>query len=113
MIIRANKSFGNFTQVSNKLLKDTDLSFQAKGLMCYILSHTDNFEFSTKQLSKVSSKNGDASIRSILKELEDKGYLKKKGSIKGKSGRFSGFEWYVFEDNNLENIYNQEYNTPS
>lgn len=72
-IIRANKN-KNYTVMSNVHLRDTNLSFKAKGILSMILSLPDDWEYSIDGLEKIS-KEGRTAIRAALKELKDYGYL--------------------------------------
>lgn len=67
----------NYTTISNYHLQDNNLSLKAKGLLTIILSLPPDWEITTNSLKSLS-KEGDASIRSILKELEKNGYLVRK-----------------------------------
>ena len=74
-IIRIQKS-KNYSIISNKIIRNKDLSLKAKGLMTLILSLPDNWELSVNGLVKIvkESKN---TVYSILKELNKKGYVKR------------------------------------
>ncbi|MGN0569272.1 MAG: hypothetical protein ACI4N4_02055 [Candidatus Fimenecus sp.] len=67
----------NYTTISNYHLQDNNLSLKAKGLLTIILSLPPDWEITTNSLKSLS-KEGDASIRAILKELETNGYLVRK-----------------------------------
>ena len=69
----------NFVQIPHDLLRNPNISFEAKGIMCLLLSISDPRE-ENKVLSKIKQieeeKAGDT--RTALKELEDNGYLKRR-----------------------------------
>jgi hypothetical protein len=65
-----------FTAIPNKTLRDSNLSFQASGLLAHLLSLPPNWKVSVRQLSTVRAKNGDASVRAALKELQSEGYVR-------------------------------------
>lgn len=65
----------NFTQIPNDLLRDPELSFKAKGLICCLLSNQDGWTSHMSQLEKLSDKDGETSIRSGMSELEEQGYM--------------------------------------
>lgn len=73
MIFR-KKYESNFTQVPNELLEHPQLSFKAKGIMCYLLSRPDDWEVSQRQMAR-TMKDGRDSIMSGFKELVAYGYL--------------------------------------
>ncbi|MBB5337602.1 helix-turn-helix domain-containing protein [Pectinatus brassicae] len=66
----------NYTIMSNYHLRDKKLSLKAKGLMSYMLSLPDNWDYSVSGLSIVCNCGRDA-IRTGLNELEKQGYLKR------------------------------------
>lgn len=74
-ILRKNHSNG-FTQISNDLLRNKDISLKAKGLLCYMLSCDDGWKFSIKGIA-ANCKECASSITSTLNELEALGYHKK------------------------------------
>lgn len=60
--------------MSNYHLQDRNLSFKAKGLLSFMLSLPDDWDYSLAGLVSVSKENTKA-IRTILNELKDNGYL--------------------------------------
>lgn len=72
------KSTENFTTLTNKCIQDNSLSFEARGLLHYLLSKPDNWEVRKEDLIAQSPNGGDYVIRRILKELETAGYIYRK-----------------------------------
>lgn len=72
-IIRVEKS-SNYTVMSNHHLRDKRLSLKAKGLMSYMLSLPNEWDFSVSGLSACLPEGKDA-IVSAMKELEAYNYL--------------------------------------
>lgn len=72
-VFRIEKT-NNYTVMSNYHLKDINLSYRAKGLLSFMLSLPDDWDYSVKGLVKVNKESIKA-IRSTLKELEDMRYL--------------------------------------
>ncbi len=70
---------GGFTMISNKIFENPNLSWQAKGLLSYILSRPPNWHVHSWQLSKIyegeKKGNGFCSIKTIIKELKENGYI--------------------------------------
>lgn len=64
----------NYTVMSNYHLRDKNLSYKAKGLLSFMLSLPEEWDYSMKGLESIS-KESIKSIRSILHELEDNKYL--------------------------------------
>lgn len=65
----------NYTVMSNYHLKDKKLSFKAKGLLSYMLSLPNEWDYSLAGLCK-ASKDSKTSVQSALKELRENSYLK-------------------------------------
>ena len=74
MIIRVADRTRNFTVIPNSLLEDSELTWEARGLLCFLLSKPDNWTVSRVHLEK-QAPNGQHQVRRILNELEDAGYL--------------------------------------
>lgn len=74
MIRRAPRPDGNFTVLSNSVLRDQRLSYKARGLLAYILSMPDNFRFTVELLTRTSP-DGRQSVISGMRELREAGYL--------------------------------------
>ncbi len=85
-----------FTKISNSLLQESDLSMQAQGLLTSMLSFPDNWSFFFYQLVNLFN-NGEKAIRSALRELESKGYVKRILK-RDKSKRFAGVKYIVIEN---------------
>lgn len=64
----------NYTVMSNYHLKDKKLSFKAKGLLSYMLSLPNEWDYSLEGLCK-ASKDSKTSLQSALKELKEYNYL--------------------------------------
>ena len=67
---RVNKNV-NYTVMSNHHLQDKRLSLKAKGLLSYMLSLPDDWDYSLKGLT-VGCKDGLDSVRTAVLELEDR-----------------------------------------
>lgn len=65
-----------YTSVSHKLVHDKTLSFSAKGLMMYFLSHKEDTEFSLRKIAKEYRQiMGKDALKTIFDELMAKGYI--------------------------------------
>ena len=71
---RVNKNV-NYTVMSNHHLQDKRLSLKAKGLLSYMLSLPDDWDYSLKGLT-VGCKDGLDSVRTAVLELEEHGYVR-------------------------------------
>ena len=84
----------NYTVMSNYHLRDKNLSYKAKGLLSFMLSLPDDWDYSINGLVSIS-KEGVKAIRNILQELQRYGYLvieKKQNEI----GQFE-YEYLIYE----------------
>lgn len=73
MVFKVEKN-KNYTVMSNYHLRDKSLSLKAKGLLSFMLSLPDDWDYSLAGLCAICKEGKDA-IRSTLKELKDSNYL--------------------------------------
>lgn len=92
-VFRINKN-SNYTVMSNFHLRDKNLSFKAKGMLSFMLSLPENWDYSLNGLCSIS-KEGISAIRSIIQELETNKYLKIK-KFKDTKGLFE-YEYCIYE----------------
>lgn len=102
MAILRNPNKGNFTVIANKALSDSNLSLKARGLLATMLSLPDNWKFSENGLCSILPKDGQASIRSGIKELKEAGYLKQ-DQQRDNAGKLTGVIWTISDKPHLEN----------
>ena len=94
MIHRANHK-SNFTRIDNGLIRGTGLSDGAFRLMVFILSCSDDFEFSISGLASLLGMPKKKIMR-LTNELKAAGYIKQKKRQDGR-GHFGSYTWEVFE----------------
>lgn len=94
--IKKRKRENSFTQIPNETLRRPDLSWKAKGLLCYLLSNSDSFEIRKTNIHKYAS-DGYDSTNTAFKELESKGYIKSVGCGRDVNGNFTGYDYEVDE----------------
>ncbi|MBO4258691.1 hypothetical protein, partial [Streptomyces griseorubiginosus] len=63
-----------FTQIANTLFRDTRLSFKAKGLFGLLSTHRDGWRMTVTDIVR-RGRDGDAAVKSGLKELQKHGFL--------------------------------------
>lgn len=85
MIIKNNLP-QEFTIVPRLALRDPSLSWQAKGLLAWLCSHTQEFKIKQKTLKAFARNGEDASI-AAMRELIDAGYLKFHGRSRAIGGK--------------------------
>lgn len=76
-----NRETHGFTQIDNRALRDKRLSYAATGLLSYVLSHSDDFDITTRLLINAKT-DGKDKVNSILKELMNCGYAEKENEKK-------------------------------
>lgn len=92
------KKTKDFTIMSNYHLRDKNLSFKAKGLLSFMLSLPDDWDYSLKGLCVIGKENRDA-IRSTLKELQEYHYLEIE-KVRGNKGYFE-YHYLIYEKPHL------------
>jgi len=73
---RVNRPDAEFTMIRNAFLRDGSLSFHARGLGGWLLSHSEGWECSTVSIAKQAGIGRDQ-VRRALRELEAARYLRR------------------------------------
>lgn len=84
----------NFTIMSNYHLKDKELSLKAKGLLSYMLSLPDDWDFSLNGLV-AKNKESIRAIRTTIDELKEHNYLTVR-KFRNDKGYFE-YEYIIYE----------------
>jgi DnaD/phage-associated family protein len=92
-IMRIQKN-DNFVVMDKRFLNDVNLSWQAKGMLSYMLSLPNDWEFHINDLKNRSS-NGRDSTNGIIKELAQAGYITKNQTRD--NGKFGKNDFTVHE----------------
>lgn len=95
-IFRINKT-SDYTVLSNRHLKEKEMSLKAKGLLTVMLSMPDGWDYSIGGLVSICKEN-ESAIKTALDELKCFGYLTvtKKMPSETTSGRIE-YEYNIFE----------------
>lgn len=86
----------NYGIAPNSLLNDPDITIKAKGLFTYLQSKPQGWKFDTKRIAN-ENKDGKASIRAGLQELEREGYLIRIPRREEK-GQMKGYEYILYAE---------------
>lgn len=98
-LVRGHHSFDDhFTQIPNEWLRDSRLSFKARGILALLMSHRQGWSLSIETLAKQNLEGKDA-IRTAITELEDAGYLQRSQANEG--GRFGEAIWITKDPSGL------------
>ena len=90
----------NFTIIANDTIRNPDLSDGAIRLLFFMLSCSDNYQFSTKGLAHVFDVSESTIVDRVV-ELKSKGYIQTTNR-KNEKGRFTACSWDVFETPHTE-----------
>jgi DnaD/phage-associated family protein len=99
-VIRVEKT-KNYTVMSNYHLRDKNLSLKAKGLLSFMLSLPEEWDYTEMGLV-ACLKEGRDGVRAALQELQKYGYLQRK-QLRNANGKMGGTEYTVREKPLLEN----------
>ena len=93
-IFRGKLEFENqFTQIHNAWVRDSKLSYKAKGLLTYLLSHEIGYTITINQIIRESN-DGRQAVRSALEELIEAGYLETKRTT-DQRGYNAGLAYFI------------------
>ena len=99
-IKRGVRAEGNFYILDKSISEDSHLSWAARGLLIFLLGKPDHWEVSVQHLINQTDgariKSGRDSVRALLKELLDAGYIVR-NAVHGFDGKFGGYEYIVSE----------------
>ena len=95
MIHRAEHE-SDYMLISNGVARDSRLSFEARGLLVFMLSMSDDWNFSVKGLMSQTGLKRSIVIR-LVKELKDAGYISQDVEH-GKGGKFTATTWQIYEN---------------
>lgn len=85
----------DFTVMSNHHLKNKDLSLQSKGLLSFMLSLPEDWDYTLKGLATLNKEGVDA-IRSAINELEAFGYIERH-RLRNDKGQLGDNEYIIHE----------------
>ncbi len=82
-----------FTQIANGLFRDVGLSFKAKGLFGLLSTHQVGWRMTVTDLARCG-RDGEAAVRSGLKELEQHGFLVRERE-RGRGGTLGAAVYFI------------------
>ena len=97
----------NYTVMSNYHLRDRELSYKAKGLLSFMLSLPEDWDYSLAGLCSISKESRDG-IRSILKELQEHHYVEIE-KVRGDKGYFE-YNYLIYEIPHFIDLENEQTN---
>lgn len=93
-VVRVKKT-RDFTVMSNTHLRDRSLSFKAKGVLSFMLSLPEDWNYSVEGLALFAADGRDA-VNTAIRELSAAGYVERSQSH-DERGRMAGYEYVVHE----------------
>ena len=97
-----------FVVMSNRFLREKEMSLKAKGLLALCLALPEDWNYSLNGLCAIC-KESQTSIRSALKELEEFRYLKR-NRLQNEKGHFI-YEYVIYELPHTENLHTVKQHT--
>ena len=98
MAIFKSSETSDYVVIPNKTAQDSSLSWEARGMLCMMLSLPSDWAIHISWLVEQSPKCKRDKVMAIIKELVDCGYIVKSQG-KGDDGKFSGNDYSVFSKN--------------
>jgi len=99
-IIRRERA-DNFAIIPNHVAEDMRLSFEARGVLCYLLAKPDDWRINAADIQRQGGFGRDKCYR-IIKELRDVGYLVLR-FLRDEKGRTCGQEYILHDVAQIQN----------
>lgn len=96
----------DYTVMSNYHLRDKNLSYKAKGLLSFMLSLPEDWDYSLAGLCSISKESRDG-IRLILKELQEQHYVEIE-KVRG-DNRYFEYNYLIYEVPYFVDLKNEKY----
>ena len=93
-VFRVERNRG-YTVMSNHHLRNKELSLKAKGLLSQMLSLPEDWDYTLVGLSQSNRESIDA-IRTVVRELEKAGYIKRRQG-RDEKGKMTAIEYTIYE----------------
>lgn len=100
MAIFKSKLSENYVTLPNATIQDVDLSWEARGLLAFMLSLPSDWAIYKEWLAEQSAMCGKDKLNRILDELIASGYLVKQQKRSG-AGKFAENDWLVYSEKQL------------
>lgn len=95
--IKKAKKTQNFTIISNEAIQNQSLTWEARGLLSFILSLPEDWKIHKTWLIKSAANCGRDKLDRIIKELKSFGYMVSRPT-RDEQGKINGHFWEVFEE---------------
>ena len=91
----------NWTRINNIPLKDRNLSLRAKGLISYMITLPDNWEFHLEEISK-HSKDSYKITKDAFNELGYAGYIVAEFNYDSENKKYTGRRYTIYESPDID-----------
>lgn len=105
MIFRVEKN-KDYTVMSNYHLREKEMSLKAKGLLSWMLSNNDDWDYSISGIV-ANCKENETAIKTALNELQEFGYLEVKKLVPDKDNPTIHYE-YIIHEKSVKSTNNQD-----
>ena len=95
-MIHRSKHKKNYLAISNETAREAGLSDSAFRLLIFMLSNSDDWQFSVKGISSALEWEERKTLR-VIAELKRSGHLVI-NKLQDKSGHFGSYEWHLYEE---------------
>lgn len=85
----------SYTVIDNAVLQNVNISFEARGFLCYLLSLPNDWTFTVRGIVKQTGCSKSVILR-LMDELKTAGYIKLERK-QDKQGRFTQSSWHIYE----------------
>lgn len=108
-MIKRTEHKDNYTVIDNSVFQ-SGMSLQAIGLLCYMLSMKDDWQFYQSELQTHFRKCSENTLRKYIKELKENGYLEiKRENIKNTNKIKWSYEVVELRPSQITNIVKHEH----
>jgi len=91
-VIHKIRRRNGFAQIANSALRDTRLSYCARGILAMVMSHSESWKTTTTWLRSQTPSEGQVAVANAIKQLQEFGYLEIQRE-KGVGGKMQGCVW--------------------
>ena len=93
---RLRRAKRDFAVIPNEAMRDTRLSAEARGLLAYLMTHADEWEFRFPVVQKAMCCGKDR-LQRMIRELIEIGYLERQPR-RDDTGAWAGQDWIIHEE---------------
>ena len=102
MSFRKSSRNQNFTVVYNEVAQHESMSMEARGLLLFMLSLPEDWEYHKNWLQDQCPGWGREKLAKVLKELEEKGYLIRTPKRSEDGKKLAGWVWEVLAESGVQ-----------